>query len=86
VPIAVNDGAEAELGPGDVVAIRPGHDTWVVGDEACVSIDWGGSANYAETRREAVTAGIRAVGRPVGFANSCGLIFMDESAEEIPAL
>jgi quercetin dioxygenase-like cupin family protein len=45
--IAMNDGSEAEIGPGDVVAIAPGHDAWVVGDEPCVSIDWGGSANYA---------------------------------------
>jgi quercetin dioxygenase-like cupin family protein len=46
--IAMNDGSEAEIGPGDVVAIAPGHDAWVVGDEPCVSIDWGGIADYAK--------------------------------------
>ena len=46
--VAMNDGSEAEIGPGDVVAIPPGHDAWVVGDEPCVSVDWGGSANYAK--------------------------------------
>ena len=30
------DGTEAEIGPGDVVAIAPDHDAWVVGDEPCV--------------------------------------------------
>jgi hypothetical protein len=42
------DGSEIESGPGDVVAIPPGHDAWVVGNEACVLIDWSGAANYAK--------------------------------------
>ena len=45
--IQMADGSEAELGPGDVAAIEPGHDAWVVGDEACVSVDFGGYAAYA---------------------------------------
>jgi quercetin dioxygenase-like cupin family protein len=40
------DGTEAEMGPGDVAVIQPGHDAWVEGDEACVSVDFGGYAQY----------------------------------------
>jgi uncharacterized cupin superfamily protein len=46
--IAHQDGTEAEIGPGDIAAIEPGHDAWVVGDEPFVSIDFGGYAQYAE--------------------------------------
>src|SRR6266487_1353280 len=42
--IAMNDGSEAEIGPGDVASIAPGHDAWVVGDEPCVAVDFGGYA------------------------------------------
>jgi quercetin dioxygenase-like cupin family protein len=44
--IAHDDGTEAEIGPGDVAVIEPGHDAWVVGDEPCVSVDFGGYARY----------------------------------------
>jgi quercetin dioxygenase-like cupin family protein len=46
--IVHDDGSEAEVGPGDIVAIQPGHDAWVVGDEPCVSVDFGGYAQYAQ--------------------------------------
>ena len=46
--IAPNQGAEYEIGPGDIAEIPPGHDAWVVGDEACVAIDWTGVARYAK--------------------------------------
>jgi hypothetical protein len=46
--IAHKDGSEGEIGPGDIAAIEPGHDAWVVGDEPCVSIDFGGFAQYAK--------------------------------------
>jgi quercetin dioxygenase-like cupin family protein len=35
--VFMDDGAEGEVGPGDVMAIPPGHDAEVVGDEPCVS-------------------------------------------------
>ena len=38
--IRMDEGQEVELGPGDVVLIPPGHDAWVVGDEAVEAIDW----------------------------------------------
>jgi hypothetical protein len=41
------DGAEVDLGPGDVVVIEPGHDAWTLGDEPCVMYDTGVAA-YAK--------------------------------------
>ncbi len=46
--IVMNDGTEAEIGPGDIVSIEPGHDAWVVGDEPCVGVDFGGYAQYGK--------------------------------------
>jgi len=43
-----NDGTEAEIGPGDVAAIEPGHDAWIVGDQPFTSIDFGGYRQYAQ--------------------------------------
>jgi uncharacterized cupin superfamily protein len=39
--VRMDDGTEAVAGPGNAVAISPGHDGWVVGDEPCVMLDWG---------------------------------------------
>ena len=30
------DGAEADVNPGDIVHLQPGHDAWVVGDEPAI--------------------------------------------------
>jgi hypothetical protein len=46
--VVMADGTEFESGPGDVSFIPPGHDAWVVGDEAVVLIDWAGMASYAK--------------------------------------
>ena len=46
--VKMDDGAEAEAGPGDAFVISPGHDAWVVGDEPAVLLDWSGSADYAK--------------------------------------
>jgi quercetin dioxygenase-like cupin family protein len=46
--VQMKDGAEFEIGPGDVSALPPGHDAWVAGDEAVVTIDWTGASNYAQ--------------------------------------
>jgi quercetin dioxygenase-like cupin family protein len=45
--VVMDDGQEAEFGPGDFAVIPPGHDAWVVGEEPCVVIDWQGFADYA---------------------------------------
>ncbi len=34
------DGAEGEIGPGEAYVIEPGHDAWVVGDEAFVGFEF----------------------------------------------
>lgn len=39
--VVMNVGTEAEAAPNDVVRIEPGHDAWVIGDEACVVVDFG---------------------------------------------
>jgi hypothetical protein len=46
--VFMDDGSESEIGPGDVVAIPPGHDAEIVGDEACVMLDFGEFGDYAK--------------------------------------
>ena len=35
-------------GPGDITSLPSGHDAWVVGDEAVVTVDWFGASSYAK--------------------------------------
>lgn len=56
--ISLPDGIELELGPGDVFEIPPGHDAWVVGEEAWVSVDFEAMRAYA---RAEPTSGRRAL-------------------------
>jgi len=37
--VQMDDGEVGEFGPGDVFDVPPGHDAWVVGDEAVVTLD-----------------------------------------------
>jgi uncharacterized cupin superfamily protein len=46
--VTMDDGSEGEMGPGDVVAIPPGHDAVVDGDEACEMLDFGQFGDYAK--------------------------------------
>jgi quercetin dioxygenase-like cupin family protein len=46
--VVMDDGEEAEFGPGDFMICPPGHDAWTVGDETCVVIDWQGVTDYAK--------------------------------------
>ncbi|MFC9324103.1 cupin domain-containing protein [Kitasatospora sp. NPDC057015] len=46
--VVMDDGQEEEFGPGDFMICGPGHDAWVLGDTACVVIDWQGFADYAK--------------------------------------
>jgi hypothetical protein len=39
-----DDGSEADVGPGDAYVIEPGHDAWVVGDEALHGFEFDSSA------------------------------------------
>ncbi|MFN8105478.1 MAG: cupin domain-containing protein [Acidimicrobiia bacterium] len=46
--VEMDDGSHTDLGPGDAVDISPGHDAWVLGNDACVMLDWGpGAVGYA---------------------------------------
>ncbi|MBN9099331.1 MULTISPECIES: cupin domain-containing protein [unclassified Pseudonocardia] len=38
--VRLDDGTETEAGPGDALAVSPGHDAWVVGDQPCTIIDF----------------------------------------------
>ena len=46
--VRMDDGEEAEVGPGDAFVISPGHDAWTVADEACVLLDFSGMEHYAK--------------------------------------
>ena len=46
--VVMDDGEEMEYGAGDFAVMEPGHDAWIVGDEACVVIDWQGFTDYAK--------------------------------------
>ena len=43
----MDDGTEVVMEPGDLFAIPPGHDSWVVGDEPYVSLHFLGAEHYA---------------------------------------
>jgi hypothetical protein len=45
--VKTDDGGEAELGPGEAYEVQPGHDAWVVGDEAVTSVEFSGAERYA---------------------------------------
>jgi quercetin dioxygenase-like cupin family protein len=48
IVIKMDDGSETEYGPGDLGYIPPGHDAWVVGNEAFVASDYQGGSLYAK--------------------------------------
>jgi hypothetical protein len=43
-----DDGSAQEVGPGDLAHMPPGHDAWILGDEACILVDFMGAPNYAK--------------------------------------
>ena len=45
--VVMDDGTEAEMGPGDAMVIPPGHDAWIVGDEPAIVLDFAGAEKYA---------------------------------------
>ncbi|GAA2290762.1 MULTISPECIES: cupin domain-containing protein [Streptomyces] len=53
--VRMDDGAEGEVGPGDVYVVPAGHEAWVVGDEQVVMYDVGGQ--MAETYAKSSDAG-----------------------------
>ena len=47
VAVRMDDGRSIELSPGDLFAIGPGHDSWVVGEEPYVALHFQGAERYA---------------------------------------
>jgi quercetin dioxygenase-like cupin family protein len=45
--VQMDSGEGIDVGPGDAFRMPPGHDAWIVGDEACVILDFGGLTGYA---------------------------------------
>jgi quercetin dioxygenase-like cupin family protein len=45
--LKMEDGSEVTLTPGDMFAIAPGHDSWVVGNDTYVSLHFLGAGEYA---------------------------------------
>lgn len=50
--VRMDDGEEMEFQPGDVMDVPPGHDAWVVGDEAAVLVDFAGNIEALGLPRE----------------------------------
>ena len=50
IHVVMDDGSEAEYGPGDISLIPPGHDAWVVGNDPVVVIDISGMIDYAKRK------------------------------------
>jgi predicted small metal-binding protein len=74
--VRMDDGTQAEFGPGDAAVISPGHDAWVVGDEACVLIDvaLAGSATVGGTQARMATC------------HPCGIEFHAQRTDQIDEL
>jgi len=45
--VRMADGTEEVMGPGQLFAVPPGHDSWVLGDEPYVSLHLIGAEDYA---------------------------------------
>lgn len=54
IRVQMDDGTAQEMGAEDIYDIPPGHDAWVVGDEAAEIFDWaGGMGTFAKPTIEA---------------------------------
>jgi predicted small metal-binding protein len=68
----MDDGTQAEFGPGDALVVSPGHDAWVTGDEACVLVDMAPAVGGTQARM--VTC------------HPCGIEFRAERTDQIDEL
>jgi hypothetical protein len=48
--VHMDDGTSFDCGAGDVIAIMPGHDAEVLGDETVTTLEFGEAATYAKPR------------------------------------
>lgn len=46
--VKMDDGKVTEIGPGEAAEIPPGHDSWVMGNEPFVAIDFAAGNAYAK--------------------------------------
>ena len=44
--VVLKDGATLEFRPGDVFDVPAGHDSWTIGDEPCVTLNWTGLRTF----------------------------------------
>ena len=44
--VAMKDGRTLEFRPGDVFDVPAGHDSWTIGDEPCVTLNWAGLRRF----------------------------------------
>jgi hypothetical protein len=84
--VAMDDGPEMDLAPGDLFEIPPGHDAWVLADEPWVSVDFTGRRDFARagpvpgTRTVATAAIDRFRGREVATTGDGLLVVFDSAA------
>jgi ethanolamine utilization protein EutQ (cupin superfamily) len=48
--VVMDDGTE-EFGPGDAAVIPPGHNSWVVGNEPVIAVDFTGAKDFAKKQQ-----------------------------------
>jgi uncharacterized cupin superfamily protein len=46
--VVMDDGEEEEFGPGDAAVIPPGHNSWVVGNEPVIAVDFTGAKDFVK--------------------------------------
>jgi quercetin dioxygenase-like cupin family protein len=46
--VAMDGGEELDVGRGNVFHMPAGHDAWIVGEQPCVLLDFGGLHGYAK--------------------------------------
>jgi hypothetical protein len=49
MPVKMVDGTEFDVGPGEVMFVRSGHDAWVVGNKPALVIDRIGATTHAKS-------------------------------------
>jgi len=48
--VVLKDGSTLEFRPGDVFDVPPGHDSWTIEDEPCVTLNWTGLRTFFASR------------------------------------
>lgn len=59
--VQLTDGAELDIGPGDVFELPPGHDAWVIGDEPWVAVDFAGVRSYARPAEQRAERSLKSI-------------------------